>query len=70
MTMKNHWSVNTKELEKHPEGFAIWKLEQWVNWGIGEAFVKKSDLIKYWNKLDIDQWKRKALSLALFSDTN
>jgi len=28
--------------------------------------VKKTDLIAYWDKLDIDQWKRKALALALF----
>lgn len=64
--MRNHWSVNTKELEKNSDNFSIWKLEQWVNWGIGTNKVKRSDLIKYWNKLDIDEWKRKAISLALF----
>lgn len=64
--MKNHWSVDTKELEKDPEGFAVWKLEQWVNWGIGTTKARRTDLIKYWDKLDIDEWKRKALSLALF----
>ena len=63
---KKHWSVNTTELEKIPESFAIWKLEQWVNYGIGNNLVKKIDLIKYWDRLDIDEWKRKALSLALF----
>jgi hypothetical protein len=62
----NHWSVDIKELEKYPENLAIWKLEQWVNWGIGATRVKKADLIKYWDRLDIDEWKRKALSLALF----
>ena len=64
--MLNHWSVNTKELEKDTEGYTIWKLEQWVNWGIGTVKAKKTDLIKYWNKIDIDEYKRKALSLALF----
>ena len=64
--MNNHWSVNTAELEKSPESLAIWKLEQWVNWDIGTVKVKKADLIKYWNRLDIDEWKRKALSLAIF----
>lgn len=63
--MKNHWSVNTKELEKDPEKFTIWKLEQWINWGIGAVKIKKADLIKYWDKIDIDKWKRKALSLAI-----
>lgn len=63
---KKHWSINTTELEKTPENFAIWKLEQWANYGIGTNLVKKIDLVKYWNDLDIDEWKRKALSLALF----
>ena len=52
--MKNHWSVNIKELKKDKESFAVWKIEQWVNWGIGNNRIKKADLIKYWDKLDID----------------
>ena len=64
--MNKHWSVDTKELEKDPESLAVWQLEQWINWGIGEAKVKKLDLIKYWDRLDIDEWKKKALSLVLF----
>lgn len=64
--MRKHWSVNVKELKKNPEDFAVWTLEQWVNWGIGAAKVKRGDLLKYWGKLDIDEWKRKALSLTLF----
>ncbi len=64
--MKNgqHWSVDTRELEKDPEAFAIWKLEQRINFGIGDERIKKTTLLKYWEKLDIDPWKRKALSLA------
>jgi len=62
----NHWSVNTKELEKDRVMFDIWRIEQWVNWGIGNTRIKRTDLIKYWSELDIDPWKRRALSLALF----
>jgi len=65
--MKKHWSVDTRELEKNPENLAIWRLEQWINWGIGASKIKKTDLIKYWGRLDIDVWKRKAISLALFN---
>ncbi|MBI3305880.1 hypothetical protein HYZ82_01950 [Candidatus Nomurabacteria bacterium] len=64
--MNKHWSVNKKELEKDPESLAVWRLEQWINWGIGDSKAKKADLVKYWHRLDIDEWKRKALSLALF----
>jgi len=65
--MTKHWSVNTKDLEKDPDTYAIWMLEQWVNWGIGDDLAKKADLIKYWDKLDLDEWKRKALQTVLFS---
>mgnify|MGYP001609874554 FL=1 len=64
--MIKHWSINTTKLEKDPEAFSIWKLEQWVNWGIGASKAKKTDLIKYWNRLNLDQWKKKALHLAIF----
>lgn len=63
--MKKHWSVDTKELEKSPEEFAIWRLEQRINFGIGEKLIKRSELILYWDKIDIDDFKREALSLAL-----
>jgi hypothetical protein len=66
MAMNKHWSVDEKELAKNPEAYAIWKLEQRINWGIGERIMSKIDLLKFWDRLDIDPWKRKALDLALF----
>ncbi len=63
--MKKHWSVDTTELEKVPEGFAIWKLEQRINYGIGEEKINKKELLKYWDRLNIDAFKRRALALAL-----
>ncbi|MBI2100194.1 MAG: hypothetical protein HYT48_02550 [Candidatus Vogelbacteria bacterium] len=63
--MNKHWSVDTTELEKNPEQLAIWKLEQQINWGIGEVKISKKNLLKYWDKIDIDPYKRRALALAL-----
>lgn len=66
--MKNtnkHWSVDETGMKKDPEAYAIWKLEQRINWGIGEEKIKKSELVKYWDRIDIDPSKREALSLAL-----
>lgn len=63
--MKKHWSVDESELSKDPEAYAIWKLEQRINWGVGDPRMSKAELKRYWNKLDLDPWKRKALSLAL-----
>lgn len=62
---KQHWSVDETELKKDPQAYAIWRLEQRINFGVGEAKIKKSELIKHWEQIDIDPFKRKALSLAL-----
>lgn len=67
MNIKKHWSVDTSELSKKPGDFAVWKLEQRINWGIGEERLKIADLRKYWDKIDIDPFKRRALELAVFS---
>jgi hypothetical protein len=60
-----HWSVDENELKKDPAVYAIWRLEQRINFGIGEQKLNKAELKKYWDKIDIDPYKRKALLLAL-----
>jgi hypothetical protein len=60
--MKN-WSTDIKKLRKSKEKFAVWKLEQMVNFGLGGKKIKKSQLKKYWKKINIDSAKRKFLSL-------
>ena len=62
--MKN-WSTDTKKLRKDKDKFAIWKLEQMVNFGLGKKKIKKSELKKYWKAINIDPAKRKFLSLFL-----
>lgn len=65
--MNKHWSVDESELAKNPEAYAIWRLEQRINWGIGKLIMDKVELLKFWDRLDIDPWKRKALALTLFA---
>lgn len=62
--MKN-WSTDTKKLRKNKDKFTIWKLEQLVNFGLGKKKIKKSELKKYWNIINIDPFKRKFLSLFI-----
>lgn len=64
--MDNHWSVDTTELQKDSDAFTIWDLEQRINWDIGEGKINKKDLLKYWDKIEIDPFKRKALLLTIF----
>ena len=62
--MRN-WSVDIKKIRKNKEEFAIWKLEQTVNFGLGGKKIKRKELKKYWKILNIDPAKRKFLSLFI-----
>ncbi len=61
-----NWSVNEQELKKYPEQYAIWRLEQMVNFGLGEEKIHEKDLKKYWNKMNIDPSRKKFLSILLY----
>lgn len=60
--MKN-WSVDTTELQKNSEKYAVWRLEQLINFGLDDEKIDLNELRKYWNNVDIDPYKRKFLSL-------
>ena len=60
-----HWSVDTSELEKDPVAFAVWKLEQAVNFGIRDGKISKKELQAHWDRLDLEEHKRKLLSLVI-----
>ena len=60
-----NWSVDEKELKKDKEKYAIWKLEQMVNFGLGGKKLKITELKKYWNKLKIDTARKRLLQILL-----
>lgn len=59
-----HWSVDVEELKKDPHAYAVWELEQAVNFGIKEGKIKKSALAAHWSQLNLDPHKRKFLELV------
>ena len=61
-----NWSTDTKELEKDPDAYAIWKLEQAINFGLNGERLNEDELRKYWSKLAIDPTRKKFLELLLF----
>ncbi len=63
--MKN-WSVDTAELKKDKEKYAIWRLEQMVNFGLDGKKINSRDLKKYWRKLYLDPKKKKFLAKLLW----
>lgn len=61
-----NWSVDTKQLKKNKKQYAVWKIEQMVNFGLNGKKLKKSELKKYWRDLRLDPNKKKMLSLLLW----
>lgn len=60
-----NWSTDQKELQKNKEKYAIWKLEQMVNFGLGGKKLDRKELKKYLPKVNIDPYRRKLLELFL-----
>lgn len=61
-----NWSVDVSELKKNPEKYTVWKLEQLVNYGLNGEKLEEIELIKYWDRLNIDENRRKILSFWLW----
>ncbi|MGI0134735.1 MAG: hypothetical protein ACREBW_07255 [Candidatus Micrarchaeaceae archaeon] len=68
--MQKHWSVDTTELQKDPDAYAVWRIEQAVNFGIRDQKLSREELHKYWDRLDIDPLKKRFLSLILANELN
>jgi hypothetical protein len=63
--MKN-WSTDVMELKKDFERYAIWNLEQMINFGLDEGEkINEKELRKYFNKLELDPDRKKLFELLL-----
>lgn len=58
-----NWNVSTAKLKKNPEKYAIWKLEQSINFGLNGVKLKAEEVKKYWNKLSLDPQRKKLLEM-------
>ena len=61
-----NWSTDTETLKKDPEKYAIWRLEQLINFGLGDEKLDAKLLKKYWDKLSMDEPTRKYLEFLLW----
>lgn len=57
-----NWSTNTKKLTKNKDKFAIYSLEQAINFGLNGTKLSLTELKKYWKHLSIDSEKKSYLS--------
>lgn len=65
-----NWSTDTTTLKKDPARYAIWKLEQMVNFGLNGEKIKTAELRKYWGRLTLDPARKKFLALLLHDKKN
>ncbi len=63
-----NWSTDTRALKQNPTAFAVWHLEQLINFGLGDEKISKAELQAYLPKLHIDPWRKKLLLLLLHED--
>ena len=61
-----NWSTNTRELKKDKEAYAIWKIEQLVNFCLNREKLKAEELKKNWRKLRLDPLKKNYLKFLLW----
>jgi len=60
-----NWAVDENLLKKNKQGYAVWKLEQMVNFGLNGGKINKKELKKYWDKLRLDPSRKRFLELLL-----
>ena len=60
-----NWSTDAKKLSRDKDAFALWQLEQKINYGLGSEKLKQKELKKYWRRLQIDPYRRRFFDLLL-----
>ena len=60
-----NWSIDTRHLKKYPRQYAVWRLEQLINFGLGEEKIDKKELLRYLSEIKIDPDKKKYLKFLL-----
>lgn len=63
-----NWSIDEQKMQKNnPVQFAIWQLEQAVNFGLAGQKISESQLRKHWADLQLDPDRRKFFEFILQS---
>jgi len=62
-----NWSTNTSKLKQNPQKYAIWKLENLINFGLNGQKISRKQLVKHLPSLNIDPLKKRFLDFILTS---
>ena len=63
-----NWSTDTTALKKNPEKYAIWKLEQLINYGLDGEKLDRKEVKRVWPKIKekLDPYKKRAMEYLLW----
>lgn len=62
-----NWSVDEEKFKKaDPKSYKIWRLEQMINYGLGEDKLNERQVRKHWARLFMDAPTRKYLEFLLW----
>ena len=61
-----NWSTDVTRLQKNPEKWELFRLEQAVSFGLNGEKISATSLRENWNKLDLDPNKKKYLHMLLW----
>lgn len=61
-----NWNVNISKLKQHAEKYAIWKLEQSINFGLNGEKLDSGEVKRYWTKLNLDPQRKRLLEMWLW----
>lgn len=61
-----NWSTDVSRLKLNPKAYEKWKLEQMINFGLGNEKINKKQLKKHFSSLNIDPKKKEFIRLLLW----
>ena len=62
----HNWSTDEQQLARSdPRRYAVWKLEQLINYGLGGDKIDRAALRRHWDELEIDPSRKAFLELLL-----
>lgn len=61
-----NWNTDTSSFKQKSSQFAIWKLNQLINFGLNGEKIDFSLVKKYWKKLSIDPLRKNFLKALIW----
>jgi hypothetical protein len=65
-----NWSHTDPSKLPSKDAQEIWKLEQLINFGLNGEKISRKKLVKYFDRLEIDEKRKKLLSFILWNSIN